>query len=100
MSGTSADLENLHRRWNAAALQRELRRRAQSGVSVHPADVEPGPLLQSGEILGLPGTVEALRQAWGELIRLGLLEVTPHPAGGSVWRLVDLPVAPAVRRPA
>jgi len=85
------DVGTLRRRWNAAVLQRFLRQQAQAGISTHPGGIECTAEEIRTELLPGPVPADPLRQAWVDLVTMGLVVVSPLPAGGSLWRLADLP---------
>lgn len=85
------DLKLRQRRWNAAALQRYLKRKAPTGFRMYGRDLQAAARDIEGELCGSTNSLELVRQAWEHLILTGLV-VVDTPAGEDyTWRLADAP---------
>jgi len=87
----SEELGTRRRRWNAAVLQRFLRQRAQAGISALPDEIALAAEEVREQLLPEPVCGDPLRQAWVDLVTMGLVVVNPLQTGGNLWRLADLP---------
>ncbi len=89
------ELQAYQRRWNAAALQRYLRRGAGAGLGPQPGGLAQAAEELREELLVDPAVPDPVWQAWRDLVVMGLVVIQPLPAGGAAWRLADLPPAAA-----
>ncbi|HYL82277.1 MAG TPA: hypothetical protein VEU07_15785, partial [Candidatus Acidoferrum sp.] len=85
------DLRVRQRRWNAAALQRYLKRRAEMGFSMYLRDLQAAARDIEAELCGSTNSLDLVRQAWEHLILTGLVVVDSRPDDEYAWRLADAP---------
>ena len=84
------DLKIRQRRWNAATLQRYLRR-TPTGFRMYSRDLQAAARDIEGELCGSTNALELVRQAWEHLILTGLVVVDTTPGEDYAWRLADAP---------
>ncbi|HSB73605.1 MAG TPA: hypothetical protein VLT62_30125 [Candidatus Methylomirabilis sp.] len=91
-----SDLKLRQRRWNAAALQRYLKRRSLTGFRMYSRDLQAAARDIEGELCGSTNALELVRQAWEHLILTGLVVVDTPPGEDYAWRLADAPAHPCL----
>ncbi|MFB3819756.1 MAG: hypothetical protein ACE147_19030 [Candidatus Methylomirabilales bacterium] len=89
------ELKAYQRRWNAAALQRYLKRRADAGLESAPRELARAAEELREELFLDSDTPDPVWQAWRDLVVMGLVVLRPTATGETTWRLADAPDAPA-----
>lgn len=91
MTSEPTELKRRERRRNAAALQQYLKRNSPAGFSMGTEELERVARHIQAELSGTEEAIELVRQAWIDLIWMGLVSVDPSPGGPCSWRLADVP---------
>lgn len=79
------------RRRNAAALQGYLKRYSPTGFQMGSDELRAAAQQIQHELCGSEDALELVRQAWVDLIEMGLVSVDLFPNGRYTWRLADVP---------
>ena len=85
------DLRVRQRRWNAAALQRYLKRQAPAGFRMYLRDLQVAARDIETELCGSTNSLDLVRQAWEHLILTGVVVIDTQSDEDYAWRLADAP---------